>query len=62
MISYTGHLIRALPGTLMTIFKLSLAACAALIVGAWAEGAKANDDNISNGRVTPVTLVSETIR
>lgn len=28
----------------MTIFKLSLAAFAALMVGAWAEGAKADAD------------------
>jgi hypothetical protein len=28
----------------MTIFKLSIAAFAALIVGAWAEGAKAHVD------------------
>jgi hypothetical protein len=28
----------------MTIFKLSIAACAALVVGAWAEGAKARGD------------------
>jgi hypothetical protein len=46
----------------MTIFKLSLAACAALIVGAWAEGAKANGDAVSNGRMTPVSNQSKSIR
>jgi hypothetical protein len=46
----------------MTILKLSIAACAALIVGAWAESAKAHVATIVSEQSAPFASLSSTAR
>jgi hypothetical protein len=61
IISYTDNLIRSMAGKHMTIFKLSMAAFAALIVGAWAEGAKAGSTNAVASLGVPLTSLTSRI-
>jgi hypothetical protein len=60
-ISYISNLIRLLTGTRMTIFKLSIAAFAALIAGAWAESAKADYPSAGAGPGAPLISVARRI-
>jgi hypothetical protein len=46
----------------MTIFKLSIAACVALMAGVWAEGTKANETGKAGGLTQQLVGLSQSQR